>query len=470
MFILYIIYIFYGLAFFTLGVAVLTKDTKLSSLDIAPILWLLGLFGVVHGLHEWIELYMQMNKADPEFNFMSWKIVRLLIVESSYVIMLVFALELMLVVSNRARLFASRKNAKLWGAFIILILTAAVFLISVEYRHDKLIRNLIGFTSSIFAGIGLVLYSKSVMSVSKSGAANFRYAGFSLVAYAFLTGVIPTGTIIPLIGINVVLLRGLSALSLMFFMLRAMKTFDEEQYRLIEKRLQLLAQSEKLTSIGKLAAGIAHEINNPLSNALLSTEILKGKVEGNEKALARLESIEKNIERAGRIARELLLYSREKGVEFTEISTESLLESVKTLLSNQPFYKNIRFKCERPLYFQGIFWKVEEVLINLIMNAAEACPENPEISVECSEEDGFAVIKVRDNGHGIPENIKTKVFDPFFTTKEVGKGTGMGLYVTYNIMRLHGGSIEILSEEGKGTEVSVRFPEEACDGGKNTDN
>ncbi|MCD8491256.1 MAG: HAMP domain-containing histidine kinase [Geovibrio sp.] len=109
-------------------------------------------------------------------------------------------------------------------------------------------------------------------------------------------------------------------------------------------------------------------------------------------------------------------------------------------------------------------------MINLIMNAAEACPENPEISVECSEEEGFAVIKVQDNGHGIPENIKTKVFDPFFTTKEVGKGTGMGLYVTYNIMRLHGGSIEILSEEGKGTEVSVRFPEEACDGGKNTDN
>ncbi len=155
---------------------------------------------------------------------------------------------------------------------------------------------------------------------------------------------------------------------------------------------------------------------------------------------------------------------------FEYIDSEELIESLQVLFSSNNYGKRIVFSSVFGCRIKGIIWKLEEVLINLIMNSVEASPENSMIDVRCFAENGELVIKVEDRGCGIAQDYMSRVFDPFFTTKEVGKGTGMGLYICYNIVKMHGGSIRIENREGGGTVVTVAIPGECGDERKDTDN
>ena len=163
-----------------------------------------------------------------------------------------------------------------------------------------------------------------------------------MICYAFLTGVVPSDAIVPFFGVKIILFRGMSAFLIMFFTIRALSVFSLEQRELVNERLQRFAQSEKLSSMGILAAGIAHEINNPLTNVSLNLEMLKDLLGEDERINKKIAAIERNTNRASKIAKELLHFSRENEAAPEPININKVIESSNNLLKNQPLSSIIR--------------------------------------------------------------------------------------------------------------------------------
>jgi len=258
--------------------------------------------------------------------------------------------------------------------------------------------------------------------------------------------------------VKVVLFRGMSAFFVMFFTIRALSVFSLEQRELINDRLQRFAQSEKLSSMGILAAGIAHEINNPLANVSLNVEMLKDLLGNDEKINKKIAAIERNTRRASKIAKELLHFSRENETAFEPTDINKVIERTNNLLNNQPLSSIIHLDLQDVPMIRGIPWKLEEVFINLLMNSFDACRQEDRIDIETFRAANQVMVVLTDTGRGIRSENIPKVFDPFFTTKEIGKGTGLGLSVCYNIIKQHGGEIALVSSEGGGVVTTITLP------------
>jgi two-component system NtrC family sensor kinase len=232
-------------------------------------------------------------------------------------------------------------------------------------------------------------------------------------------------------------------------------TSEKERERL-EKQV---FEAEKLASIGQLAAGVAHEINNPLTSVTLITEQLMREVK-DEKIQRKLRVIERQVEGAARIARSLLNFARQVTPEIGDVDINSLLAGVLEELSIQ--MEGITLKKdfgELPL-IKGDEIQLKQVFTNVILNAIQAIDDKGEISVSTRARDGEVVIKISDTGRGIPKEYLSRIFEPFFTTKELGKGTGLGLAIAHGIVERHGGKIEVESEPGKGTSFTITLPVE----------
>lgn len=457
----FILYLLYGLTFFTLGVAILSRDIRLSELGIARIIRLLAVFGIIHGFHEWLELLELLFPTIVDSNF---KLFRLAIVSLSFLFLLYFGLFLNIIALRGDQALSTTPPVVkgLVGALALTLILSAAYL-DFGSGNDINTRLLVAFPAGLSSGIGLVLYSRTVRNFSSSVATNFILAGSCMTCYAVLSGLIPSEAVIPVVGVKVILFRGLSAFLIMFFTIRALSVFNIEQRRLINEQLQRFSQSEKLTSMGILAAGIAHEINTPLTNISLNIEMLKDLVDGDERVGRKIAAIERNIKRASRIARELLHFSREKETALEPTSLNQVLASAIHLLEHQPLSSIIRLNLQEIPDIMGISWKLEEVFVNLLMNSLDACTERDWIEISTSVQQNRIVVVIADSGHGIRPEHLARVFDPFFTTKEVGRGTGLGLSVCYNIIGQHGGEIELTSKERGGTTVTISFPGAADD-------
>lgn len=452
----FVLYLLYGLAFFTLGVAILTRDIRFSELGIARIIWLLALFGIVHGFHEWLALLEQL---EPDIKTPLFMLFRLVIVSISFLFLLYFGIFLNIIT------FYGDQALKItpWVIKAMLGITALSLILVTAYldlgsEKDIYTRVFVAFPGGLLSGIGLVMYSRTVRAFSQDVANNFIFAGSCMVCYSILTGLISSDVIVPFWGIKVIFFRGLSAFFIMFFTIRALSVFSLEQRELVNERLLRFSQSEKLTSMGILAAGIAHEINNPLTNVSLNLEMLKDLVGNDDRINKKLEAIERNITRTSRIARELLHFSQERETELEPIDINQVIRSSHSLLKNQKFSSIIQLMLQDVPEIMGIPWKLEEVFINLLMNSIDACGEEDSIEIETFLDNDSVKVMISDTGHGIIEDDIFKVFDPFYTTKEIGKGTGLGLSVCYNIINQHGGEISLVSSEHEGTIVTVIFP------------
>jgi len=452
----FILYLLYGLAFFTLGVAILSRDTRLSELGIARILWLLAIFGIIHGFHEWLELLEQLN---PNVVSPAFSLFRLLLVGSSFLFLLYFGIFLNFIslYGDQALKTTSKFTKTIIGSAALGLIVMALFL-DFNSGSDINVRRMVAFPGGLLAGIGLIVYSRTVQTLSSQVAANFIFAGGFMICYAVFTGIIPSDYVIPIFDSKIIMLRGGSAFFIMFFTIKALSVFSLEQRKLIDEQLLRFAQSEKLNSMGILAAGIAHEINNPLTNASLNLEMLKDIVGGKEKIDRKLESIDRNIVRAASIAQELLHFSRETEVSCESVNINDLIRSSNNLIKNQKLASIILLRLNEVPDIMGIPYKLEEVFINLLMNSIDACEEGDSIEVESSCTSDRIVVEITDTGHGIhPDHVK-QVFDPFFTTKEIGKGTGLGLPVCYNIIKQHRGDISLVSSEQGGAIVTITLP------------
>jgi signal transduction histidine kinase len=225
---------------------------------------------------------------------------------------------------------------------------------------------------------------------------------------------------------------------------------------------ETLQQSEKLSSIGLLAAGVAHEVNTPLTGVSSYTQMLLGMIPETDPKHALLQKMHKQTERASNIVGNLLNFSRTgNAAEFTEIDINKLLNDTLQLLEPQMRKSQIEVVknySDIPPKIFGNAGKLQQVFTNLILNARDAMISGGTITLITSSENDQVTIEVSDTGEGIsPENLN-KIYDPFFTTKGVGSGTGLGLAVSYGIIQEHAGSIETMSEVGQGTTFRLMFP------------
>ena len=453
----FILYLLYGLAFFTLGVAILSRDTRLSELGIAKIIWLLAVFGIVHGFHEWMELLEQLNTG---VNSTAFSLFRLLLVSSSFLFLLYFGIFLNIITfyGDHALETTSKITKSVIGITALFVILLAIYF-DFKSGSDISTRRMVAFPGGLLSGIGLIMYSRTVRTFSEKVAGNFILAGGFMICYSIFTGIIPSDYVIGLIDVQIILLRGGCAFLIMFFTIKALSVFSLEQRALINEQLQRFAQSEKLTSMGILAAGIAHEINNPLTNVTLNLEMLRDMVGGEKVKIDRkLESIDRNIMRASNIAKELLHFSREKESSFEPVNLNEIIKRSKNLITNHSLSSIIHLKLTKTSDIMGIPYRLEEVFINVLMNSIDACGEEDIIEIETFQQTNRVVVEITDTGHGIHPDKIPQVFDPFFTTKEIGKGTGLGLSVCYNIVNQHRGNISLVSSEQGGAIVTITFP------------
>jgi PAS domain S-box-containing protein len=233
------------------------------------------------------------------------------------------------------------------------------------------------------------------------------------------------------------------------------------------KRLELtLLQSEKMSAVGQLAAGVAHEINNPLGIILGFAQSVVKRLKSEDDPLALpLRTIEREAVRCKNLVQNLLVFSRtSKNEKLEEIDLNAVLEGALSLVSAQTKTRNVELVRELGAGLPKIHAnqiQLQQVLINLSNNAVDAMPKGGSLTVRTAlsvRQPGYVEIQVRDTGDGIPKEVQKKIFEPFFTTKEVGKGTGLGLSLVYEIVQKHGGTIKLESEEGKGTEFTVLLP------------
>lgn len=232
---------------------------------------------------------------------------------------------------------------------------------------------------------------------------------------------------------------------------------------------ETVQQSEKLSSIGLLAAGVAHEVNTPLTGVSSYTQMLLGMIPETDPKHALLQKMQRQTDRASNIVGNLLNFSRTGGpADLAPVDLNKLLNDTLQLLEPQLRKSNIEIVkdySERPPIVSGNSGKLQQVFTNLIINARDAMSAGGTITLSTAIKQGVgACVEVTDTGEGIsPENL-SKVFDPFFTTKEVGSGTGLGLAVSYGIIQEHAGTIEVTSQEGEGTTFQMTFPLETQNG------
>lgn len=230
---------------------------------------------------------------------------------------------------------------------------------------------------------------------------------------------------------------------------------------------ETLQQSEKLSSIGLLAAGVAHEVNTPLTGVSSYTQMLLGMIPETDPKHALLKKVQKQTERATNIASNLLNFSRagngNGAAELSEIDVNKTLDDTLQLLEPQlrkSRVEIVKSYAPKPPKIFGNAGKLQQVFTNLILNARDAMFDGGTITLttDINNQEDAVVIEIVDTGTGIePENLG-KIYDPFFTTKGVGSGTGLGLAVTYGIVQEHAGTIAVESEVGKGTTFRLEFP------------
>ncbi|MEA3415997.1 MAG: ATP-binding protein, partial [Thermodesulfobacteriota bacterium] len=240
---------------------------------------------------------------------------------------------------------------------------------------------------------------------------------------------------------------------------------DREKSELHEQ----LVRSDKLAAIGKLASGIAHEINNPLAvisekagwmGDLLTEEDVKNSPNYSE-LVKSTQDIKKHVQRAKKVISRLMGFARKEDITHENVDINSVLDETHDFLNKKAMFQNIAIMKEFQPDLPNIITdgaQLQQVFINIVNNAIDAINKDGVIRLITKAQDKGVLVSIADTGPGMPEELQKKIFDPFFTTKPTGKGTGLGLSTSYGIIEKLGGRLTVKSEAGKGTTFNITLP------------
>jgi PAS domain S-box-containing protein len=244
----------------------------------------------------------------------------------------------------------------------------------------------------------------------------------------------------------------------------AYRELSESHQRLKESQQQLI-QAEKLTSLGQLAASIAHEVNNPLSGILTYTQLLSKKIKSgnvdNEIFLSYLAKMEAELIRSTKLIRNLLDFARQSPPAFRQVNLNDIVNRAFDLTSHAAVLQHVHVNKELDAALPNLmadFDQLQQVCTNLILNAIQAMPKGGTLTIRTTADKTHLKLEVQDTGCGISKESMTKLFTPFFTTKREVKGVGLGLAVSYGIIQRHNGKIEVQSKEGEGATFTIYLP------------
>ena len=237
-----------------------------------------------------------------------------------------------------------------------------------------------------------------------------------------------------------------------------------EDARVRELERQLF-HSERLATVGRLAAGIAHEINNPLEGmanylSLAEGALARGDLESGRR---RLEGVKQGLERAASVVRQVLAHADPARTPKSPVDMKRVFAETTEFVRSRAEFARVRFETalgEKPLVVEGSPIMLGQVAVNLILNACEAQPEGGEVVVSARRASGRVVVEVADRGPGVPEADRERIFEPFFSTKD---STGLGLSVCHTIVRQHGGELAALGREGGGAVFRLSLPAGAAE-------
>jgi two-component system NtrC family sensor kinase len=243
------------------------------------------------------------------------------------------------------------------------------------------------------------------------------------------------------------------------------RTLEEKVRRRTDEVTQMqvrVAQSERLASLGMLAAGVAHEINNPLGGILALTALALEDLDASHPHRHNLEVVVRQTERCRDIVRGLLEFSRQSDAMMEELDVNAVLAQTLGLVSKQSAFFNVEIVQDLTPDLPAVNadrQQIQQVVLNLLLNAVQAMGERGTITITTRKgADGSVEILITDTGCGIPREVIDRIFDPFFTTKSGGQGTGLGLAIVYGIITRHRGNISVKSEVGQGTTFTIRLP------------
>jgi signal transduction histidine kinase len=232
---------------------------------------------------------------------------------------------------------------------------------------------------------------------------------------------------------------------------------DLESVREIESELEL---SRRMAAIGRLTSGVGHEVKNPINAIVVHLELLRNKIEPSDmRAMRHLEIISSEIQRLDRVVQTLVDFSRPVELRLQDQDLRYIVSSVLSLASAELETRDVRvasYLPDRPVIAKVDSDLIKQAILNVVLNGAQAMQSGGQLGVRVSEDSRHAIISIHDKGIGIPDDVREKMFDLYFTTKK--DGSGIGLAMTYRIVQLHNGQIDVESEPGKGTTFVLRIP------------
>lgn len=231
----------------------------------------------------------------------------------------------------------------------------------------------------------------------------------------------------------------------------------------LEQTHQRLMQSEKMAGLGRLAAGVAHEINNPMSGIMLYANMVQEELESDSPLQEDLKTIIHEAERCKVIVADLLEFSHQTSYEMSLVDVNEVVEKTFVFLKNQPLLQNVQVQMALDDHLAPIFGnsiRLNQVVMNIIVNAGQSMEGEGRLTITSRNRGNNDLVEVlfTDTGPGIEKSLQENIFDPFFTTKGAGEGTGLGLSVSYAIVKEHKGSIRLIESSENGTTFALRFP------------
>jgi signal transduction histidine kinase len=227
------------------------------------------------------------------------------------------------------------------------------------------------------------------------------------------------------------------------------------------KILDQLAYNEKMAELGRLSAGVIHEINTPLSVIAAASQMVLDEKGLSEFAIEMIERIHAEAHRLSQLTRGLLSFAREEDGQMVETDTNAVLREVLIFLRYEAQKRSVTITEEFDYQLAGINAdanRLKQIFLNIIVNALHAMPDGGHLTVCTTHGENMVKIRIADTGAGIPKSVIKEIFEPFFSTKEPGQGTGLGLFITRNNVHALSGKIEVESEEGQGTCFTLYFP------------